>query len=53
MELECLFIFYVHDILIFSLNFNNISLNIKPHVNFVCLNEWLCMMQIFFVHINI
>jgi hypothetical protein len=44
-ELECLFIFYTHDILIFSLNCNKISLNIKLRVNFICVN--------FFVHINI
>jgi hypothetical protein len=40
--------FYTHDIWIFALNCNKISLNIKLHVNFICVNEWLCMMQIFF-----
>jgi hypothetical protein len=46
-------ILYRHDISIFSLNCNKNSLNIKLHVNFICGNECLCMMQIFFVHINI
>jgi hypothetical protein len=44
--------FYTHDILIFSLNCNKISLNIKLHVNSICVNEWLCMMQIFFLHMT-
>jgi len=47
------FHFYTHDILILALNCNKISLNIKLHVNSICVNEWLCMMQIFFVDINI
>jgi hypothetical protein len=45
--------FYRHDISIFVLNCNNNSLNIKLHVNSICANEHLCMMQIFFVHLNI
>jgi hypothetical protein len=45
--------FYRHDISIFSLNYNKNSLNIKLHVNYICGNECLCTMQIFFVHINI
>jgi hypothetical protein len=45
--------FYTHDILIFALNCNEMSLNIKLHVNFTYVNEWLCMMQIIFVRINI
>jgi hypothetical protein len=44
---------YRHDISIFTLNCNKISLNTKLHVNFICANECLCMMQIFFVHLNI
>jgi hypothetical protein len=44
---------YRHDISIFSLNCNKISLNIKPHVNFIFGNECLCMMQKQFVHINV
>jgi uncharacterized membrane protein YecN with MAPEG domain len=39
-----------HDISIFTLNCN--SLNIKLHVNSICANECLCMMQIFFMHLN-
>jgi hypothetical protein len=42
-----------HDISIFSLNCNKNSLNIKLYVNFIRANKCLCMMQIFFVHINI
>jgi len=45
--------FYTHDILIFVLNCNNISFNIRLHVNYICVNDWLCMIQICFVHINI
>jgi hypothetical protein len=45
--------FYTHDIRIFALNFNKFSLNFKLHVNYICVNEWLCMMQFFFMHINI
>jgi hypothetical protein len=46
--------FYKHDILIFALNCNKISFNIKLHVYSISIDEsWLCMMQIFFVHINI
>jgi hypothetical protein len=45
--------FYRHDILIFSLNCNKSSLNIRLHVNSICANECLCMMQKTFVHINI
>jgi hypothetical protein len=45
--------FYKHDILIFALNYNKNSLNIKLHVNFICVNEWLCMMQILFCAYNI
>jgi len=45
--------FYTHDIWIFALNCNKFSLNIKLHVNYICVNEWLCIMQILFVHINI
>ncbi len=37
----------------FSLNCNKTLLNIKLHVNSVCGNECLCMMQIDFVHIKI
>jgi hypothetical protein len=44
---------YRHDISIFSLNCNQNSLNIKLHVNSICGNECLCMMQKHFVHINI
>jgi hypothetical protein len=44
---------YRHDISIFALNCNKNSLNIKLHANFVCAIECLCMMQIFFVHLNI
>jgi hypothetical protein len=43
--------FYRHDISIFALNCNKNSLNIKLHVNSICANECLCMMQIFFVHL--
>ncbi len=42
--------FYTHDILLFILNHNKILLNIKLHVNSICVNEWLYIMQIFFVH---
>jgi len=45
--------FYRHYISIFSSNYNNKSLNIKLHVNSICVNEYLCMMQKTFVHINI
>jgi len=44
---------YRHDISIFSLNCNKNKLNIKLHVNSICANQCLCMMQIFFVHLNI
>jgi hypothetical protein len=44
---------YRHDISIFSLNCNENSLNIKLHVNSICGNECLCMMQKIIVHINI
>jgi hypothetical protein len=44
---------YRHDISIFSLNCNKISLNIKLHVNSICGNECLHIMQKKFVHINI
>jgi hypothetical protein len=44
---------YRHDISIFSFNCNNYSLNTKLHVISICGNGWLCMMQIFCVHINI
>jgi hypothetical protein len=44
---------YGHDTSIFSSNRNKNSLNIKLHVNSICGNESLCMMQFFFVHINI
>jgi hypothetical protein len=44
---------YKHVISIFSLICNQNSLNIKLHVNSICGNECLCMMQIVFVHINI
>jgi hypothetical protein len=44
---------YRHDISIFGLNCNKNLLNIKLHVNFICANECLCMMQIFFVYLNI
>ncbi len=44
---------YRHNISIFSLNCNKNSLNIKLHVNSICGNECLCMMQKTFVHINI
>ncbi len=44
---------YRHNISIFDLNCNKNSLNITLHVNFICANECLCMMQCFFVHINI
>jgi len=44
---------YRYDISIFSLNCNQNSSNIKLHVNFICGNECLCMMQKKFVHINI
>jgi hypothetical protein len=44
---------YRHDISIFALNCNKNSLNTKLHVNSICANECLCMMQIFFVHLNI
>jgi hypothetical protein len=43
--------FYSHDILIIALNCNKISLIIKLHVNFICVNEWLNVMQFFFLHI--
>jgi hypothetical protein len=43
---------YTHDILVFTLNYNKILLKIKLHVNSICVNEWLCMMQIYFVHMN-
>jgi len=36
--------FYTHDILIFALNYNKYSLNIKLHVNFICVNGWLSVM---------
>jgi len=36
---------YRHGISIFSLNCNKNSLNIKLHVNYICGNEFLCMMQ--------
>jgi hypothetical protein len=42
--------FYTHDILIFTLNYSKILLNIKLHINSICVNESLCMMQILFVH---
>jgi hypothetical protein len=42
---------YKHDISIFSLNCKN-SLNIKLHVNSICGNECLCMMQKKIVQIN-
>ncbi len=46
--------FYTPAILIFALNCNKISFNIKLHVNSISIDEsWLCMMQIFFEHINI
>ncbi len=32
----------------FVLNYNKSSVDIKLDVNYICLNEWLCMMQIFF-----
>ncbi len=38
--------------LIFSLNCNRISFKKKLHVIFLCV-KWLCMMQIFYVDINI
>jgi hypothetical protein len=41
------------DISIFALNCNKKSLNIKLHVNYICANECLCMMQIYFLHLNI
>jgi hypothetical protein len=44
---------YRHDISIFSLKCNKNSLNIKFHVNSICGNECLCMIQTLFVHINI
>jgi len=44
--------FYKHDISIFSLNWNNNSLNIKLNVNFICGNECLCMMQSFCAYKN-
>jgi hypothetical protein len=44
---------YRHDISIFALNYNKISLKIKLHVNFIYANECLCTMQMFFVHLNI
>jgi len=44
---------YRHDISIFGLKSNKNSLNIKLHVNFICENECLCMMQIYFFHLNI
>jgi hypothetical protein len=44
---------YRQDMSIFVLNCNKIPLNIKIHVNSICANECLCMMQIFFVHLNI
>jgi hypothetical protein len=44
---------YKHDISLFALNCNKFSLNIKLHVNFVCVNECLCMMQIFFARLSI
>jgi len=44
--------FYTHDIFIFTLNYNKILLNIKLHVNSICVNERLCMMQILFVHMT-
>jgi len=44
---------YKHDISIFLKNCNENSLNIKLHVNSICGNECLCMMQILFMHINI
>jgi len=39
--------FYTHDILIFALNFNNILFNIKLHVNYICVIEWLFMIDFF------
>jgi hypothetical protein len=39
---------YGHDISIFSLNCNKISLNIKLLVNSISGNECLCMMQFYF-----
>jgi len=44
---------YRHSTSIFALNCNKNSLNIKLHVNSICANECLCMIQIFFVHPNI
>jgi hypothetical protein len=44
---------YKYDISIFALNCNKNSLNIKLNVNLICANECLCMMQIFFVHLDI
>jgi hypothetical protein len=44
---------YRHDISIFVLNCNKNSLKIKLRVNFICANECLCIIQIFFVHLNI
>jgi hypothetical protein len=43
---------YKHDISIFVLNCNKISLSIKLHVSSICANECFCMMQTFFVHLN-
>jgi hypothetical protein len=45
--------FDTHDILIFALNCNKYSLNIKLHVNFICVNGWLSVIQFYFFHINI
>jgi hypothetical protein len=45
--------FHRHDISIFTLNCNKVSLNIKLHINFICANECLCIMQIVFVNLNI
>jgi hypothetical protein len=45
--------FYTHDILIIVLNCNKISLNIKLHVNSICVNEWLSVMQIYILYITV
>jgi len=40
---------YRHDISIFKKNYNKNSLNTKLHVNSICENECLCMMQFLFI----
>jgi hypothetical protein len=43
---------YRHVISIFASNCNKNSLNIKLHVNSMCANECLCMIEFFFVNLN-